>query len=51
MGVAPHEVEPVDEYQGWCDIHEQYYLHEYRCAGCANDEADRRYDDMRETNP
>ncbi len=49
MSVTDHEIEPVDEWQGWCDVHEQYYLHllGYRCTGCANDEADRLFDSWR----
>ena len=51
MSIADHEIEPIDEEEGYCSIHDRYYVWAERCPICANAEADRRYDDMRETNP
>ena len=48
MGVANHEEEPVDKWQGWCDVHQEYYWYEYRCTGCSNDGADRAIQDTRD---
>jgi hypothetical protein len=54
VSVADFDIEPVDEWQGFCEIHQCYYWYEYRCMGCNNDQADRAYDSMkdeRETQP
>ena len=48
MSVANHEIEEQDEWEGFCQTHAQYYLHAYRCAGCANDEADQQFEMRRE---
>lgn len=48
MSVADHEVEPVDEYEGWCEDHQIYYRREQRCRGCVSDAADRQHDSQRE---
>ena len=49
MGVADHEIEPVDEWQDFCNVHGTYfYKPGHGCRGCANDEADRQYDSKKE---
>lgn len=48
MGVTDFEIEPVDEWEGFCSVHECYYWHEHRCMGCSSDEADRQYDERKE---
>ena len=41
MSVADHEIEPVDLVEGWCSIHERYYLHRDGCVHCEDDAANR----------
>ena len=45
MAVADHEIEPIDEWQGWCDVHQCYWWYEYRCMGCSNDAVERAIQD------
>ena len=50
MSVADHEIEPVDEDEGWwwCMVHEHYYDAWVGCTGCMDDAHDRQYDSKKE---
>lgn len=46
MSVAYHEEEPVDEWQGFCNMHGEYYERQYGCVWCADEQVDRAISDI-----
>ncbi len=48
MSVPDYEIEPVDEWQDWCGVHEKYYYHSTGCDGCRFMEAERRQQTTKE---
>lgn len=46
MGVANHEIEPVDEHEAWCDIHHQYYRIGLCCGQCLEIACDMTLQDL-----
>ena len=51
MGIADTELDEPFDMIKYCRVHEWEYSAWVGCMACMEDAADRRYDDMRETNP
>lgn len=47
MSVTDFEQEPVDEWQGFCNLHGQYYERKHGCIWCKDMETERQHDERK----
>ena len=45
MGIQDFEIEPVDEWQDFCNAHGCYFYHGSGCYACGEDSVDRAIQD------
>ena len=48
MSIANHDIEEQDEWQGWCDLHGQYYERKHGCIWCKDMDSERRHDEQQD---